>query len=356
MNNKDKKIIYLYVIFGTILFIILFSINLFFNKYIFNLTIGNTYQVSAIQTNNYKTNSYQKIFKYIFNNKIKTHYRFYNVFNKRDNLSFIRQSEESVIEFKVVLNDYVDERKFKKILNETYVGQLEEDLNLLEQNSNLFDYKEILVSYEEARKLEIKKAHDRLVNSEFSQKYPLPNCSGSPEQCLKNYTQYYIFIFDNLISNSKELKKFFNIEDSDKSFVTIVNDFLLNRDLYNSKFIKNILSDDVEINSSSKFKNSFFDKKFKDAEKSKLFISFSFKDKCLNLPQRCLSNMSKDFNKLTNDIKFEIANPYELEYLKPEEEKTFNLITEIVKILGFTILLVYILFILTNKFLRRKLK
>ena len=355
MKNTDKKIIYLYVIFGVILFIILFSINLFFNKYIFNLTIGNTYQVSSIQTKNYKTESFEKIFKYIFNNKIKTHYRFYNVFNKRDELSFIRQSRDSIIEFKVVLNDYVDERKLKKLLNETYIGQLEKDLNLLKQNSNLFNYKELLDSYQETRKFEIKKAHEKLINSEFSQKYPLPDCNGTSVQCLKKYTQYYVFVFENLISNSEQLMSFFNMDDTDASYVTIVNDFLSNKDLYNTKFIRDIINGDVAISTTNKFKYDFFDNKLKEALKSKFFISFNF-DKCESIPQKCLSIMSDDFNELIDDIKFEIANPYELKYLIPEEEKKFSLITETTKILGFTFLIVYILFILTNKFLRRKLK
>ena len=59
---------------------------------------------------------------------------------------------------------------------------------------------------------------------------------------------------------------------------------------------------------------------------------------------------------LIQTINIEIDSPYKIEFIPTNESKSSNLFLELLKILGFTILITYVFFILTNKFLTKKLK
>ena len=58
-TKNKKKILYPYIIFGIILFVILYIINFMYSKYIIGLTIGHNYNVSGIQYHSYKYKTYE---------------------------------------------------------------------------------------------------------------------------------------------------------------------------------------------------------------------------------------------------------------------------------------------------------
>ena len=62
------------------------------------------------------------------------------------------------------------------------------------------------------------------------------------------------------------------------------------------------------------------------------------------------------YNDLIKIYKAEINYPFKIKYQVPIEKKDFHFSFETIKIASFTLLVTYILFILTNKFLSRKLK
>ena len=72
-------------------------------------------------------------------------------------------------------------------------------------------------------------------------------------------------------------------------------------------------------------------------------------------PHEFFSCTSKALNELREIFKIEINFPFKIKYQAPLEKQSFHLLFETIKILIFTLLITYILFILTNKFLSRKL-
>ena len=356
LNIKKKNIFYPYIIFGIILFIILFLINFFYNKKILNLTFGNQYKISATQLDDFKYQSYSDIMATIFSNKIKTVHRIRDVSVDKPGLTL--KSTKSSLNFTLILKKYVDEKELENVINETYQGQLKETLNMLEVNNYLFDFISLEKSYEKYRESEINKSYENLVNSDFAKKYPVIRCDGSEEYCLKEYYNYYLFVFKQLkLDNLDNVKRFLNVENNENlSIREIYEDFTVYKNLYNNKNVLISLSD----NDKSNHRNNFFNDHYKQILDSQFYADYNnilSEMRCSeNNITGCLRQMSGIFNDLIYQHKDEIRNPYKVKYLKPKERQKFNWIPEILKILGFTLLVVYILFIFTNKFLRRKLK
>ena len=63
------------MVFGFVLFMILFSFNYFYNENVLNLRLGNQYKVYADQYDNYKREIHKDLLKYIFRTKFTTLHR-----------------------------------------------------------------------------------------------------------------------------------------------------------------------------------------------------------------------------------------------------------------------------------------
>jgi nucleoside diphosphate kinase len=346
-----KKIYYPYIALGFILFIILSSLNYFYSNHILAFRLANQYNVSAIQLNLYKNKAQESFFKYIFDNKIKTLHRVKDLRNTDNTIYFKKNKTE--FNLTLILDDYVDDKKLENIINEEYSRILKKNLKILEENSFLFDYEYAEIEYQKHREYEIQLSYDILYNSELAKKYPPQNCDNTIEFCLVNAINYYKFIVKNLKIHdvNDSMSKFINKNNNkDYPIATIYKDFTTSKNIYENQNLENLLNEPI-------FKANFYKNKFKDFKNSKFLDEFSFKNDCTisNYQQAiwCTSNMYNDLIKI---YKGEINNPFKIKYQVPEERKDFDFLFETIKIASFSLLVTYILFILTNKFLSRKLK
>tara|TARA_B100000787_G_scaffold84122_1_gene61925 strand:+ start:4053 stop:5219 length:1167 start_codon:yes stop_codon:yes gene_type:complete len=384
-NILKKNILYPYIIFGSLIFIILFSINFFYNKHVLNLTRGFKYDVSAIQFNNYKYNSYGEVFAYVFDKKIKTLHRIKGqnvesagIFINGDSPGLTLKKTKTTLYLTLILNDYVDEKELENAINETYMGSVRKVISELEENSHLYDYRRMSASYgksiekeisedKKTRDLKIKEAHDNLINSEFFKKYPTPSCTKKKEYCLNMYNEFYVFIM-SLLQNSDDtrIKKFLDIKENENiSISEVYREFIINKSLYQNKYVEDLMNNKTlgyKIKRDSISRNNklseyqFFSKEFDKLINSKFYNDYNFDSYCRTYDENCLNDISDDFNRILHQHKLEIGNPYRVKYSNPNEKRKYSIISDVFKILGFTMLFTYILFILTNKFLRRKLK
>ena len=377
-NILKKNILYPYIIFGSLIFIILFSINFFYNKHVLNLTRGFKYDVSAIQFNNYKYNSYGEVFAYIFDKKINTIHRIKGqnvestgIFINGDSPVLNLNKTKTTLYLTLILNDYVDEKELENLVNDTYMGSLKKVISELEENSHLYDYRLMSAAYEKTKatykKNKIKEAHDNLINSEFFKKYPTPSCTKKKEYCLNMYSEFYVFIMNLLqTSDDNKIKKFLNIKENENISVSeVYRDFAINKSLYQNKNVEDLMNNktlDLKNNerdtiiSNNLNEYQFFSKEFDKLLNSKFYNDYNFDSYCRSYDKICLKKISDDLNRILHQHKLEIGNPYKIKYSNPNEKQKYSIISDVFKILGFTMLFTYILFILTNKFLKRKLK
>ena len=348
MSNETKlkkKILYPYIIFGFILFVILYVVNLTYNKFIFGLTIGHNYNISATQYYGFKYKTYEELFDDIFSYDINTLHRIKKVNVDPEGLTITRP--KSTLFFKLILTDYVPEEELTKIINKRYLGQINEVINELENTSNSWDMELIKSSYEKLREKKLNESYNSFIKSEFFKKYPSLQCNETPEYCLKMYHNLYLFVFDNLsLSNKDLIKKFLNVDETKNiSFAEIFKDLNLNKNLYIN------LDPDIIIN-----EENYYLVKFNNLLNSSTYKNYILNNFCTTYEKSCLNNISKEFSRVLYKHKQEKNHSFEVKYLKPKEKQKFHFIFEAIKVLGFTLLITYILFVLTNKFLARRLK
>ena len=347
--------IYSYVVFGFFLFLILSSINFIYNKYVLDLTIGYKYNVSAIQYHNFKKQTFHELLNQIMNEDLKTLHRIKNI--EVDSPGLTLKKVKNTLKFQLILNDYVDEKKLEDLINKKYINSINKVVSLLEENLPYYDYETIESSYLKFREKEIKRVHDRLVSSEFFKKYPPVVCtSDNFEFCLNNYVNFYLFVFNNLtIVDETKIRKFLNIkEDQIITISQIFEDFTKNKNLYSNLNFLNMMSENKLEQSSHKYK--YYSKKFKILKNSEFFSEYNVNNYCRTYEAGCLKSISEDFNKILYQHKLETKHFYKVKYTVPKNREKFHIFPETLKILGFTILLTYILFILTNRFFNRKSK
>ena len=350
-----KNLIYSYAIFGFFLFLILSSINFLYDKYVLDLTIGYKYNVSAIQYNDFKKQTYDELLNQIMKEDLKTLHRVKNI--QVDSPGLTLKKVKNTPKFQLILNDYVDEKKLEDLINKKYINSINKVVYLLEENLPNYDYETIKSSYLKFREKEIIRVHDRLVSSEFFKKYPPVRCTAdNVEFCLNNYIKFYLFVLNNLtIVDETKIRKFLNIkEDQIITISQIFEDFTNNKNLYSNHNFLNMMSEN-ELNQSS-YKNKFYSKKFKILKNSEFFSEYNVNNYCRTYEAGCLKSISEDFNKILYQHKLETKHFYKVKYTVPKHKEKFHILPETLKILGFTILITYILFILTNRFFNRKSK
>ena len=346
-----KKIYYPYIALGFVLFIILSTLNYFYKNNVLTLSLGNNYNVSASQYNNYKSKAHAEIFRYIFSNKIQTLHRVKNVKNTEQAIYFKKNNSE--FSLTLILNDYVDDKKIENILNEEYTKRLQANFEILDENLFLYDFETLEEEYKKSRISDIQLAYNKLKNSEFAKKYPAPNCFDTKEFCLVESIGYYKYILNNLKIDYEYIIQVILDKRDDENYTVsnIYQDFTLNREKYDNQSLRQLFN-------GSKQKENFYKNKYDDFKKSKFNYEYS-----LSLDTNCNTEnyhkyflcVSKTFNELRNIYKIEINFPFKIKYQPPLEKQSFHLLFETIKILIFTLLITYILFILTNKFLSRKL-
>ena len=344
-NKLKKKILYPYIVLGFILFVILYVVNLTYSKFIFNLRIGHNYNISATQYYGFKFKTYNELFDDVFSYDIDTLHRIKNVSVDAEGLTITKP--KSTFFLTLILTDYVPEEKLSKIINKRYLGQVNEVIKDLESTSNLWDIELIKNSYEELREKKLNENYNLFINTEFFKKYPSLKCNGTPEYCLKMYQNLYLFVFDNLsLSNEDLIKKFLNVDENKNiSFAEIYQDLNLKKKLYVN------LDPDIIIN-----EEEYFLTKFNNLLNSSSYKNYILNNFCTNYSKSCLQNISTEFSRILFKHKQERNHPFEVKYLKPKEKQKVDFIFEAIKILGFTLLITYILFVLTNKFLAKRLK
>jgi hypothetical protein len=347
-----KKIYYLYIALGFVLFIILSTLNYIYKNNILTLNLGYTYSLSASQYNNYKSKTHKGIFDYIFSNKIKTLHRVKSLKNNVQTIYFIKNKSEFGLT--LILKDYVDDKKLEKIINEEYTKRIQANIEILEENLFLYDFETLEEEYKKRRLSDIQLASDKLNSTEFSKKYPAPNCINTVEFCLAISIKYYKFILENIkIDDRYNIQKFLNkLDDENYSTYNIYKDFNLNQNNYDNKSLRDLFNE-------PKYKKNFYRNKYKVLSDSKFVNEFGFTSITNCVHDDFSKNflcVSRSLNELRKIYKTEINFPYSIKYQPPIEKQSFNLLFEIIKILMFTSLITYILFILTNKFLSRKLK
>ena len=347
-----KKIYYPYIALSFILFIILSTLNYFYKNNVLTLSLGNQYTVSATEYNSYKTKAHAAIFKYIFSNKIQTLHRVKNVRNTDQAIYFKKKLGE--FNLTLILSDYVDEKKLENKINEEYTKRLKANLEILDESLFLYDYETLKKEYEKYRLSRIELAYNTLSNSEFAKKYPAQNCYDKKEFCLINSVEYYKYILKNInIDDKKNIQAFLGTsDDKNYSVSNIYKDFTLNRNKYDNQSLEELLYEP------SKHIENFYRNKYINFKNSKFNYEYSLSliTNCDSTsPHEFFSCTSKALNELREIFKIEINFPFKIKYQAPLEKQSFHLLFETIKILIFTLLITYILFILTNKFLSRKL-
>lgn len=344
-TKLKKKILYTYIIFGFVLFLILYVVNLTYNKYIFGLTLGHKYNISATQYYGFKYKTFEKLFNDIFSNDIDTLHRIKNINVDDEGLTI--KKPKSTFFLTLILNDYVPEEKLTKIINKRYLGHVNQVIKDLESTSNLWDIEIIKSSFKEEREKKLNKNYNFFINTEFFKKYPSLKCNKTPEYCLKMYKNLYLFVLDNLsLSNEDQIKKFLNVnENKNISFAEIYEDLNLKKNLYVN------LDPDIIIN-----ENKYYTDKFNNLLNSSSYKNYILNNICTNYSEECVKNISTQFSRILFKHKQERNHPFKVKYLKPTEKQKFHFIFEAIKILGFSLLITYILFVLTNKFLAKRLK
>ena len=151
------------------------------------------------------------------------------------------------------------------------------------------------------------------------------------------------------------LINFLNIkQDEQISVSNILQDFYSNMFLFDIDFLyfdekNNIMSED---------KLLFLAKKFNDLLNSSFFDNYIlFPDSyCRSYRPGCLQSLSDYFNTLLYKFKLDKDNSFKVLTKEVQINNQTGAIKEIPKIAGLSAVLTYILFNLTNRFFRKKLK
>lgn len=359
-----KKIISLYSFFFVLMFVILFLSDFFYKKYVINLKMINLYKVSAIQSFNLKENSLNSLLDDIFDvnqnltkSERKKIYKFQEYEVNRSINSYTLSNALSLIKFDLITKDNFDPKQLEKKLNEYYISSVNKIIKDIEKNLPLFDYNYISKKYSLMAEAIINEKYDLLVNSEFYQKYPPSKCEGTKEHCLKVFVNYYDYILEqiNLDNKNANLINFLNTnkENEPISIFDTVQDFYLNKYLFDV----GSLFDDYTIDEIPAEKKIFLSKKFDRLIDSRFFAYYidAPENQCRTYRVGCLQDLSDYFNTLLYKHKLEKENFFRVKYEQPEI-KEYSISKEVPKILGLSALFTYILFILTIKFFKRKIK
>ena len=264
-----NKIYYPYIALGFVLFLILSTMNYFYKNNVLTLSLGNHYKVSASQYNSYKTKAHAEIFRYIFSNKIQTLHRVKNVKNNTEQAIYFKKNN-SEFSLTLILNNYVDDKKLENIINEEYTKRLKANLEILDESLFLYDYEIFKEEYKKSRISDIQLASDNLNNTEFTKKYPVPNCYDTTEFCLVNSIEYYKYILESLrIDDEYNIQVFLNkLDDKNYSISNIYKDFTLNRNNFDNQSLR-------ELFNKPEHKNNFYKNKYDVFKNSKLYILFA---------------------------------------------------------------------------------
>ena len=358
-----KKIVILYTFFFTCTFAILLTLDLTYKKYVVNLSVGHKYKISATQSFSLKEKSYQNLINEVlifnenknFSDKNKN-FRIenYAVYNNKSHYSY--NDLKSYIEFDLILNDKIDPKILESELNKKNLDTLNEVVKLIESNRFLFDISILQKDFNNYKLKIINNIYEDLVNSDFFKKYPPPECNKDKVACLKMYTSFYNYILEKIELNSSNnfLKNILNINERENiSSSEIFKEFYSNRYL----FAKEDFLDESKKDYESFHKLNFFKKKYDKFVNSVFFTKYikNPDNFCRTYKSDCFYKVSDYFNTMLYKYKIEQKNKYKVELVKDKIKKK-NTIKELPKILGITIFLTYVLFILTNKFFKRKLK
>ena len=360
MKLKLKKsLVTLYTCFFIICFIIIFSLN-FFYKSISSVQGEHTYFFSANQHFGFKNRSLENIFYVYFSDgkksskkKIKKLFRIEN--KKIEVGSLTLHNVKSNISFDIVTKTYVDENKFVEKINNIYFGPIEKIINDLENNIALYNYEIINQKYSEKNYNEVIKGYIKLINSDFFSKYPPPqSCNYSDVTiCYQIFSDHYKSLYYSIVNRelSTTLMNKLRINNSnfleENLLVDIVNDFKLNRSLFDSFNFERTLNYDKEY--------KYFSEKYDELIKSDFFLEYMPASYCYNYNQHCFKELEVYFNKILAEHKIESNSPFNIKYRELENNE-FIFIREVPLVLGLSIVTTYLLFIFTNKFFRRKLK
>lgn len=356
----QNKIITFYSIFLILIFIILYTADRLYKKYVINLETGNHYEITALQAFELKENSLNILLTDILlkEGESKNEPEIYNVNNfliQQTSSNYTISSSTSLIRFELILLNYIDPISLQEKLNKKYLASVNKVINIIEKNLSLFDYKYLEEEYDKHKSLEIKKAYNELVNSEFFAKFQPAKCYDNEEICLKLYIKFYNFILDQIDLNNSNtiLIELFNFEQNDDLPLTeIIQQFYSNRILFDKEDLFIDFYDEIP---RSKFQ--FFSEKYDRLVKSEFFRNYILNPKshCRYYRKGCFQTISDHFNTMLYKHRMEKDNKFEVKFVK-KISKNKNPIEEIPKILGISLLLTYIFFIFTNKFFRRKLK
>ena len=357
--TMKKKIIYLYSAIFIVVFIFIFSFNYIYKKYVIDLKVGNEYKVSAYQYFDFKSLALEKLFLQVFlteeNRDEIFKGKIYQIRNKKINeFSLTLSNPKTLISFNLITRKFYDEKNLEEKINKIYLGSIKKVINEIENNYYLFDYEDAKRENNDNEDLLINRAFNRLISSEFFAKYPpqVKCIYKTKEICLGLYSNYYNSIYTRLNSDeitSNFIKKFTNIEDDADgvAIFNILNDFNENRPIYDFPFMN------YEFNSFNKeFLN--FKKKYDKLLNSDFFLKYLPNSYCLIYSEGCFEDISNHFNNILIKHKREVAYPFQV--IMVNKKKGFNLYKEIPIVFGITALCTYILFILTNRFFKRKIK
>ena len=351
----NKKITFFYIFIFIFLFSILSLINYIFRTKIVGFSIGHTYDITGKQISSYKYNSHDKLLNFLFNKKYKIKHQIKDLSQDNDS-NFILNNNLSFFRLKLLLPEYIDEKKLEEELNKLYIEKIIENKNKLEKYKNLYDYRILNKNFDLLINDEINKKYYSLINSNLFKNYPPninSNCNKNKKikECLVEYINFYLFILD-LSKNSENYQTLSKIFNNNFSITDFTKEFTKNINLLNSDSIKNLTESNLEN------KKKFFIEQFYILNKSEIFLTFIANNQsiCKILSLDCFEETSRYLDNLSFIHSEEAKNLFKVKYNLPIEKSDFFYLSESIKIFAFSILITYILFIFTNKFLREKLR
>ena len=355
----QKKIINLYSVVFIIIFVIIFSLNFIYKKYVIDLKIGNEYKVSAFQYYDFKSSALKKLFLQVFleEENMNEIYKgkIYQIRNEKINeFSLTLSNPKTFLSFDLTTKEFYNEKDLEEKINTIYLGSIRNVINEIEDNYHLFDFEDAKKQSIDNEKLLINQAFNRLISSEFFAKYPpkVKCIYKTKEICLSLYSNYYNSIYTRLNRGevtTNFIKKLTNIEDNADGveIFNILNDFNENRPLYDFPFI-----DHESNNLNQQFFN--FKKKYEKLLNSDFFLKYLPSNYCSIYAEGCFEEISTYYNDILIKHKREVEFPFNV--IMVNKKKSFNFLKEIPLVFGITAFCTYILFILTNKFFKRKIK
>ena len=354
-----NKIVALYSAILILIFTILFSFDFFYKKYIIDLKPGSYYKINSIQAFGLKEGAYLNLLDDILifdeNKNILDREKIYQVNNflvKEGSSEYTISGSKSYIKFELITSDNIDPKILERKLNKKYQDSINKVIKTLETNLYLFDYKYLDIEYEKFRQNKVAESYANLVNSNFFKEYPPPECLDVKEKCLKVYMSYYNYILQQIDLNNtnKNLLDLFNIT-VEKNISDVIKAFYSNRFLFEKKKL-------FEDNENELMKYLFFSKKYEKFLNSNFFINFVVRPEnyCRSYRKGCFGKISDHFNTVLFKHKIEKDNFFKVEFIKKNKKEKYKFANEIPKIIGLSLILTYILFVLTIKSFKRKLK